>query len=149
MRFVKIRFTAWGDRRKSASWSHHAPDASTAREKVLRGAVRRLRKLQIQAKSEILHMALNALARELGNIHAARQRIAARKTTAVQLKDLVDPHKKVGTYGYQVLNPVGSQVLKIVDQSGKDLPADAMYAFEVSDDDPPLPDWAKKASIGY
>ena len=53
-------------------------------------------------------------------------------------------NKKIGTFGYQVLNDVGTHVGYIVDEAGNHLPAKAVYAYEVVDDNPPLPEWAMK-----
>ena len=93
-------------------------------------------------------MSLSALTTEPGNFHAMRQPLADLEKNSMQLRFDSPGHRKVGTFGYQVLNAVGSEVLNIVDKSGKDLPAKAVYAFEVVDDDPALPAWAKKAKAG-
>jgi len=56
-------------------------------------------------------------------------------------------HKRVNTFGYQAFNDAGTEVVKIVDESGTDLPTKAVYAFEVVETDPPLPQWAKKKKV--
>jgi hypothetical protein len=57
-------------------------------------------------------------------------------------------NKKIDTFGYQVLNDSGTHVGYIVNEAGNHLPAKAVYSYEVVDDDPPLPAWAKKGKVG-
>lgn len=56
-------------------------------------------------------------------------------------------HEKAGTFGYQVLDETGARVAMVVDEAGDYLPVQAVYSFEVVDDNPPLPVWAKKGKF--
>lgn len=151
MKLVKIRFTAWRDQREAPRSSdlQSKLDLWMGREHVLRGAALRVRQQQATADSEVLKMEFAAITTELSNIHTARQPfIDAEVAEVEQGQAALLQHKKVGTFGYQVLNDAGTHVGYIVDEDGNHLPAKAVYAFEVVDTDPPLPEWAKKGKFG-
>jgi hypothetical protein len=151
MNLIKIRFTAWRDKPDASRLSdlQSKLDALVEREHVLRGAALRVRQQQTLGDSEVLKMQIAAITTELSNIHAARQPLIDAQVAEVeQAQAAMHQHKKVGTFGYQVLNDAGTEVVKIIDESGNDLPAKAVYAFEVVDDNPPLPSWAKQRKFG-
>lgn len=150
MKLVKIRFTAWRDK-------HAAPrsiplqrrlDDWAAREHVLQHTAARVQEVRSKADSETLRMQFTALTTELGNINVQRQPIIDAKATAIErAQTAMLVHPMVGTFGYQVLNDAGTEVMKIVDAAGNDLPEKAVYAYEVADNRPPLPAWAGKGKI--
>lgn len=147
VKLIKIRFTAWRDKPGATRSTdlQRKLDAWMGREHVLRGAALRVRQKQAMADSEVLNMQFAAITTELDSIHAVRQPLIDAEVVAVeQAQAGLLWHKKVGTFGYQVLNDAGTEAVKIVDESGNDLPAQAVYAFEIVDPDPPLPEWAKK-----
>ncbi|HKQ23830.1 MAG TPA: hypothetical protein VJT81_05225 [Burkholderiales bacterium] len=151
MKLVKIKFTAWRDQPatpRSPEFQRKL-DAWNQREHVLHGAAFRVRKQQATADSEVLKMQIGAITTELNNIQGERQPLIAAEAAEVeQAQATLLKHKRVGTFGYQVFNAAGTGVAKFVDASGKVLPARAVYAFEVVDTDPPLPEWASKKRAG-
>jgi hypothetical protein len=152
VKLTKIKFTAWRDDREAPRSSdlRRKLDAWTAREHVLRGAALRVRQQQAEADSEILNMELLALTTELQNIDAVRQGLIDAEVAELErAQTALLQHKKVGTFGYQVLNDAGTHVGYIVDEVGNHLPTNAVYAFEVVDPDPPLPEWATKGKSGH
>ena len=147
MKLIKIKFTAWRDEREALRSPdlQRKLDALAGRERVLRGALLRLRQQQAGAASEVLNMEFDAITTELYNIEAERRPLIDAEVAEVeQALPALHQHKKVGTFGYQVLNDAGTHVGYIVDEAGNHLPANATYAYEVVDDDPPLPEWANK-----
>ena len=117
---------------------------------MLRGAALRVRQQLATVASEVLNMELLALTTELQNIDAVRQGLIDAEVAEVeQAQAALLQHKKVGTFGYQVLNDAGTHVGYIVDEAGNHLPTSAVYAFEVVDPDPPLPEWATKGKSGH
>ena len=151
MKLIKIRFTGWRDKPDPSRSTdlQRKLDAWMGREHVLRGAALRVRQKQAMADSEVLKMQFAAITTEIDSIHAVRQPLIDAEAAAVeQAQAALLQHKKAGTFGYQVLNDAGTEVVKIVDEAGNDLPATAVYSYEVVDDDPPLPAWAKKGKTG-
>jgi hypothetical protein len=51
-------------------------------------------------------------------------------------------HAKVGTYGYQEIETQKNEVVRLLDEAGNTFPADAVFGYEVVDDNPPPPAWA-------
>ena len=150
MKLVKIRFTGWRDKPGTPRTSDLQTklDAWTGREHVLRGAALRVRQQQATADSEALRKEFTAITTELTKINAARQPLlsvedAARNIDTGEARG----HKKVGTFGYQVFDEAGTEVTRIVDEDGHDLPAEAVYSYEVVDDKPPLPEWASIRTV--
>ena len=146
VKLIKIRFTAWRDDREAPRSSDLQAklDAWAGREHVLRGALLRVRQKQAGTASEVLNMEFDAIATELYNIEAVRQPLIDAEVAEVeQAQAALLKHKRVNTFGYQVFNDAGTEVVKIVDESGNDLPAKAVFAYEVVDTGP-LPQWAKK-----
>ena len=146
MKLIKIRFTAWRDEREAPRSSdlQRKLDAWAGRERVLRGALLRVRQQQAAAASKILNMEFDAITTELYNIEAVRQPLIDAEAAEVEeAQATLLKHKRVNTFGYQVFNEVGTEVAKMVDESGNDLPAKAVFAYEIVDIDPPLPEWVK------
>jgi hypothetical protein len=50
-------------------------------------------------------------------------------------------HAKVGSFGYQEIDPVRMEVVRILDERGQPFPADAVFGYEVVDANPPRPKW--------
>ena len=151
VKLVKIRFTAWRDEREAPRSSdlQRKLDAWAGREHVLRGAALRVRQQRATADSEILKMELVALTTELQNIDAVRQPLIDAEVAEIErAQAALLKHKKVGTFGYQVFNDAGTEVAKIVDESGNDLPAKAVFAYEIVDTYPLLPQWANRGKVG-
>lgn len=150
MKLIKIKFTAWRDDREAPRSSdlQRKLDAWMGREQVLRGAALRVRQQLAAVASEVLKMELLALTTELQNIDSVRQGLIDAEVAEVeQAQAALLQHKNVGTFGYQVLNDAGTHVGYIVDEAGNHLPTNAVYAFEVVDPDPPLPQWTKKKMV--
>lgn len=150
MKLIKVRFTAWRDQpppRRSLV-SQRQLDAWSTRLSVLFDVATRLNNRQAVADSE-------ALQKEITAITAKVQKIDADRTALLSVEDAAadaatrkaHKHKKVGTFGYQVLDDVGAHLM--VDEAGNDLPAQAVFSYEIIDDDPPLPAWAKKGRVGH
>ena len=152
MKLIKIKFTAWRDQREASRSLEFQKqlDEWAGHERVLNGAAVRVRQQQATADSEVLKMQIAAITKEINNIHASRQPLLDAETSTIKRAEAaLLRHKKVGTFGYQVLNSAGTEMIKIVDESGRDLPAEAVYAFEVVDTYPSRPAWAKKRKFGH
>lgn len=50
-------------------------------------------------------------------------------------------HKMVGAFGYQEIDSVRMEVLRLLDEHGNPFPADAVFGYEVVDAQPPMPNW--------
>jgi hypothetical protein len=151
LKLVKIRFTAWGDKRAAprATALQRQLDDWAAREDVLQHAAARVQELRSKADSEALRMEFTALTTELANINAQRQPIIDAETVAAQGAQVAMlNHTMVGTFGYQVWNDAGTGVVKIVDDAGNDLPVEAVFSYDIVDDNPTPPAWLKKGRLG-
>lgn len=51
-------------------------------------------------------------------------------------------HPRVGTLGYQEIDPVLGIVVALKDLSGVPFPANAIYGYEIADSSPTQPVWA-------
>ncbi|HKQ26748.1 MAG TPA: hypothetical protein VJT81_20065 [Burkholderiales bacterium] len=145
MKLVKIRFTAWGDKHRtprSAALQRRLNDWAL-REDVLQRAAARVQEQRSKADSEALGLEFAAITTELVNINAHRQPIIDDETAAAhQTQRAMFRHPMVGTFGYQIWNDIGTEVITVVDDAGNDLPAEVMFSYDVVDDDSPLPEWA-------
>ena len=151
MKLIKVRFTSWRDQSAAprSPLFQEQLDVWTKRISELSLAVARIRDGRAHAGNELLQDSLAEMIADLEKIEAERALLLSVEATAAQVETLAArQHKKVGTFGYHVLNDVGSHVGYIVDEAGSYLPPKAVYAYEVVDDDPPLPDWAKKGTVG-
>ena len=147
MKLTKIRFTAWRDQSSPRSLAlQEQLDACTARVSLLSAAATQLTVERTHADSEMLRRSFARLTAEQGKIAASRTLLLADEEAAAHA---ASRHEKVGTFGYQVLNDTGTHVGYIVDESGNHLPAKAVYSYEVVDDDPPVPRWARDVKVGH
>ncbi len=146
MRLVKIRFTSWRDR----SVASRSPaiqeqlDAWTKRVSALSAAVAHIKEREVNANIEALQKSLARIAADVQKIDDERTLLLSAEEAAAEAEvRAAGKHAKAGTFGYQVLDDAGTHVTKIVDDAGNDLPAQAVFSYEVVDDRPPLPVWAK------
>lgn len=146
MKLVKIRFTAWRDQSSSprSRALQEQVDAGTARVSLLSSAAAQIKVEQAHADSEMLQKSIARITVEQEKIDAARTLLLADEEDTARA---ASQHEKAGTFGYQVLNDAGTHVGYIVDEAGNHLPANAVYSYEVVDDDPALPVWAAKGKI--
>jgi hypothetical protein len=150
VKLIKIRFTSWRDHSVAPSTLVLEEQLGTliTREVALRTAAASAKAQPAHAHSEVLQESLVSIAEELRKIDTERRALlSAERTAAAAETRAATEHKKVGSFGFQLLNAARGEVVNIVDESGNDLPADAVYAYEVVDTDPPLPGWAKKGKI--
>ena len=152
MKLVKIRFTSW--RHKSVaprtSPTQDRLDALTARERALTAAAATIKAEQAQADSEVLQKSLARIAADLRKIDAQRTfLLSAEEADAEAETRAATQHERVGTFGYQVFNKAGTYVALIVDEAGEYLAPQAVYAYEVVDENPPRPAWAKDGKFGH
>ncbi|HKQ25167.1 MAG TPA: hypothetical protein VJT81_12065 [Burkholderiales bacterium] len=147
MRLIKIRFTSWRDR----SVAPRAPaiqeqlDAWAKRVSALSAAVAHIKEQEVNANIEALQKSLARIAADVQKIDDERALLLSAEETAAEAEQrAAGRHKTAGTFGYQVLNDAGTHVARLVDEAGNDLPAQAVFSYEVVDDHPPLPAWAKR-----
>ena len=150
MKLVKIQFTSWRD--------ESAPPAKvfqeklgwlTVRENALSSAAATIKEEQSRADSEALQESLARINAQLRKIDAERTfMMSAEEAAAEADTHAATEHLKVGTFGYQVLFEPDNRIAMVVDETGKYLPAQALYTFDVVDEDPPLPQWAKDGKHG-
>ena len=144
MKFIKIRFTAWRDegaarrtpafQRQLAYWN--------ARVSVLSREAADIAVERAHADSDVLRKALAGINADLQKVEAERMLLLFAEAAERNVGEAHD-RKKVGTFGYQILDDTGTRVIKVVDEGGNDLPETAVYSYEVVDV-PALPAWAMK-----
>ncbi len=146
VKLVKIRFTSWRDQ----SVAPRAPelrrqlDYWIARVEALSVAAENIKEQQAYADSEALQKSLTRITTDLENIDAARMRLlSAEGATPTGIE-----HEKAGTFGYQIFNKAGTYVAMIVNEAGEYLPVQAVYSYELVDENPPRPKWATKGKFG-
>ncbi len=74
--------------------------------------------------------------------------VAAEEAMAEAAARAAGEHERTGTFGYQVLADPDNRVAMVVDEAGDYLPVNAVYTYEVVDENPPLPMWGKKGKFG-
>jgi hypothetical protein len=152
VKLVKIRFTSWRDRSvasRSPAFQEQL-DAWAKRESVLSAAVARIREQEVHANIEALQKSLARIAADVKKIDDERTLLLSAEEAAAEAEArAASEHEKAGTFGYQVFNDTGTHVTKLVDEAGNDLPAHAVFSYEVVDDHPPLPAWAKKGKTWH
>ena len=131
MKFVKIRFTTWRDQGAAppAREIQEQHDEFSARMNLLAANAARMKKKR-DGNSQEDQKSVDGIAAEKA---AADAEECASRT-----------HKKVGTFGYQLLDETGTRILLVLDEAGDYLSAQALYTCEVVDENPPLPEWAKE-----
>ena len=146
MKLIKIRFTSWRDESFAPrSLALQAQlDALTTRISVLTAAAARI-KHQRWPYGEAQQKELTAANAEMQEVHAERARLLSGEADAAKAEARsARAHKKVGTFGYQLLHPARTHIAMVVDEAGDYLPVQAVYSYEVVDENPPLPEWAKR-----
>ena len=91
------------------------------------------------------------LRKSLARINADLQKVEAERTLLLTAEagernvanGEAHEHKKVGTFGYQILDDAGTRVIRVLDEGGNDLPEKAVFSYELVED-PPLPGGAMK-----
>ena len=149
---MKIRFTAWRDQGAAprSRLFQEQLDVWTKRIRELSVAAARIKGEQAHADSEMLKNSLAGINADLEKIDAERTLLLCIEEAAAEAETLAaTKHKKAGTFGYQVLNETGNGVAMILDEAGDYLPPQALYRYEVVDENPPLPEWAKKGKFGH
>ena len=150
MKLIKIRFTSWRDRSaapRSPAFQEQL-DAWTTRVSVLSDATARIKEQQAHANIQALQKSLARIAAELQKIDDERTLLISAEEAAAEAElRAASGREKAGIFGYQVFNDAGTHVKKLVDEDGNDLPAEAVFSYEVVDDDPPLPAWAKTRKL--
>ena len=100
------------------------------------------------ADCEALQKQVTAISAEMQKINAGRTLLRVTEKAAAKVAACVaSQHKKAGTFGYEVLDETDNRVSMVLDEYGNDLPAKAVYPFEVVDTDPPLPARAKDGNF--
>ncbi len=149
MKLIKVRFTAWREKSVSSRPSaiQQQLDAWRTRRIALTTAAARVK--ADRSPGESLKNLLGRIAAELRNINADRKfLLSAEKAAAEAEAHAASKHARAGTVGYLIMDGVGVSAAMVVDEAGDYLPEEAAYSFEVVDDNPPLPEWAKRGKVG-
>lgn len=158
MRYMKVRFTEWRD----------APAPANAKTPVVseidaaQAKLAELNARDVEVRADILHAegllkvasSEQLLERQAGSVMAADNLFVARKAALAALQAAgeaadaaMKSHARVGGFGYQIISDDGTQVVQLVDEQGADLPAGAVYGYEIADPAPPRPAWAPEPVI--
>ncbi len=146
LKLIKIKFTSWRDHSVAprAREIQERHDEFSKRMNLLAANAARIR-YKRDGNAEEDHKALAAIAADRGSLDAGRMALlSAEKAAADAEVGAARAHRQVGTFGYQVLDETGSRVAVVVNEAGDYLPAQALYTFEVVDENPPLPLWASE-----
>jgi hypothetical protein len=148
----KIKFTSW----RGPSPLPRSPalqeqiNACTTRISVLSAAAARIKEEQAHAASRMLQKSLARIIDELGKIDATRTSLLSAEEAEFKAAARAESeNERVGTFGYQIFNKAGTYIAMIVDEAGNYLPAKAQYTYEVVDENPPQPTWAKDGKFGH
>lgn len=152
MKVMKISFTEWRDppspanARVAAVSEIDAAQAKLAeldaRDADVRGDIDHAQTLLKIADSGQLRERLAGSVMEADNIFVARKAaLAALQAAGEATVEAMKSHARVGTFGYQVIDESVMEVVKLVDEAGGDLPAGAVYGYEIVDTNPPAPAW--------
>jgi len=146
VKLIKIRFTSWRDRSvasRSPAFQKQL-DAWAKRVSALSAAVAHIKEQEVNANIEALQKSLARIAVDVQKIDDERTLLLSAEEAAAEAQArAASKHEKAGTFGYQVLDDAGTHDTRLVDDAGNDLPAQAVFSYEVVDDHPPLPRWAK------
>ena len=149
MKLIKIRFTSWRDE-SGASRSlvfQQQIGSLTTQIGVLSTEAAHIRQEQAHGTIEAEQKSLAGIAADIEKFDDERTLLlAAEEAVAEPETRAAREHNKTGTFGYQVLNDSGAG--DVVDEAGNHLPEEAVYSYEVVDENPLLPEWAKKLSSG-
>jgi len=151
VKLVKIRFTAWREHTSPRSPAlQEQINACAARITVLSSAAARMRDEQAHADSKMLQNSLARITDELQKIEATRTSLLAAEEAEFKAAARIESeNERVGTFGYQIFNKAETYIAMIVDEAGNYLPARAVYTYEVVDENPPRPTWAKDGKFGH
>lgn len=157
MIFMKVQFTEWRDappvnqRARPVSEADAANQklaALTAREFEVRADIAHAEALLKLASSAPLRARLAGHVVEMDNLYVARKAALAAQSAAGQAEDdALKAHARVGGFGYQVIDEAARTMLKLVDADGADLPAGAVYSYEIVDQAPMLPAWTELIKV--
>ena len=143
VKLIKIRFTHWRDQGTVARTPAFEKQLAywNSRVGVLSREAADLAAHRAHADSVWLQNSLARITVELQRVEAERTLLLT--TEAAERNDASNAreHKRVGTFGYQILDDAGIRVIRVVDEGGNDLPETAVYFYEVVDF-PALPAWA-------
>ena len=145
-KLIKFRFTTWRDEPapRRAPAIQRQLDYWATRTNVLSSAEAHINEQQVHADGETLQKSRVRINADLQKIDTERTALlSAEKVGLDAATRAARVHKRVGTFGYQVLNEIGTLVEKLVDEAGNDLPEKAVFSYEVFDHHPTLPAWAK------
>ena len=150
MKLVKIRFTTWRDQSVAprAREIQERHDEFSTRMNLLAANAARI-KYKRDGNAEEDQKSLAGIAADRDSLETGRRALLSSEEAASAAEiAAARAHKQVGTFGYQVLDETGSRVAMVVDEAGDYLPAQALYTYEVVDENPPPPEWAKKGKVG-
>jgi hypothetical protein len=124
-------------------------DALTTRIGVLSAEASHIRDEQAHGKIKTGNHSLAGIAAETETIEGERALLVAAKEATIEAETrAAREHPKTGTFGYQVFNESGRHPVYVVDEAGNQLPEKAVYSYEVVDQNPLLPEWAKVGKFG-
>jgi len=151
VKLIRIKFTS--SPAQSAARSkvfQDQLDAWASREVELSDVAMRLREELAEANSSVLQKSLARINDELQLIDARRSLLLAtsRKAPSEAETGAEGEHEEIGIFGYQVIDETGSRVAMVVDDAGAYLHGRALCTYEVVDENPPLPQWAKTGKVG-
>ena len=151
LKLIKIRFTSWRDKSAAPRKARVQGqlDAWIERLSKLFVEAARINDRQVWTDNGELKKKAAAIAAEMQKVDVERlSLLSAEQAERNVATRAASEHKKVGTFGYQVFNKAGTYVAMIVDEAGDYLPVEAVYSYALADDNPPLPEWAKKGKVG-
>lgn len=139
--FMKIRFIEWRDPPAPADKASALSEIDAAQAALV---ALDARATDVAGETKAGSERVAAQAAQTDNIQTARKAALAALTAAGEAADAaMKTHERVGTFGYQVLTEDGDRVQGLVDEQGEDLPAGAVYGYEIVDQKPAAPPWAK------
>ena len=147
MKYAKFRICEWRDAPFTRSQAVAAEIARIDAEAVaLSAEAARLQRIEKVASSQSrvdrLTQIADRLERLAGELVAVRDAEAAAAQAAAQA---AKTHPSVGTFGYQVIDDAGAEVLRELDEAGNHFPPGATYCSEIVEPNAPAPAWAGKA----
>jgi hypothetical protein len=145
LKLIKVRFTSWRDQ--------SVAPRTTAFQRQLDRWITRLSALSVAAAglhdraewpdNKELKMQADAIRAEVQKIDFERHVLLAAEGAVATLEAReARKHTRVGTFGYKVLTDTSTQIGYFVDEAGHDLPALAVFTYDVVDADPAAPGWA-------
>lgn len=149
MKLIEVQFTEWRDGAAAAPelvLAATAAEDALAREATVRKELSGIdAMLAITETEDLQRDRAGAAVAVVTTMKASAAALAAQETAALAAGRAMKQHAMVGRKGYQVLNGEGTEVVKVVDADGNDLPEGAVYGYSVTTTKPAMPDWAIKA----